>query len=432
MAGHERDRREEAEHARELHAFVLEVGRALVLAGTAVSETQERMTRIAEAGGARSARIVALPTALIVAFGRARWATIESIPQLQGTLRLDQISALYDLVKAAERGAVAPAEGLARMEAIRAMAPRHGVVVTIVGYVVMTIGLCLILNPSWTDVAIAALFGGFVGTVVHLTRERHALLVLTPVICAIAVSALTFEAVKHGIADPGLRTLIAPLVTFLPGGVLTTATVELASGEMVAGASRLVFGTLQLLLLAFGIVAGAELVGLPSESVIQDEHVNLLGWWAPWLGVFVFAIAASLWFSAPRGSFLWLLLVIFSAWIGQLIGDRFFGGDVSGFFGALLMTPIALWVASRPSGPPSQVTFLPAFWLLVPGALGLIGVTEVVGNPAAADVGDLVAPLGSIVAIALGVLCGVSLAHGLASATERAGGLLPAPSRRDN
>ena len=54
--------------------------------------------------------------------------------------------------------------------------------------------------------------------------------------------------------------------------MLTTATVELASGEMVAGASRLVFGGVQMLLLAFGIVAGVELAGLPSEAVAHDAR----------------------------------------------------------------------------------------------------------------------------------------------------------------
>ena len=95
--------------------------------------------------------------------------------------------------------------------------------------------------------AIAAGFGVLVGTFVLAARGRQTLTVLVPVLSAMAVSALSFEAVERGAADPGLRTLIAPLVTFLPGGVLTTATVELASGEMVAGASRLVFGSVQLL-----------------------------------------------------------------------------------------------------------------------------------------------------------------------------------------
>jgi len=34
----------------------------------------------------------------MIAFGRAGWATTESIPQLAGALRLDQISALYELI----------------------------------------------------------------------------------------------------------------------------------------------------------------------------------------------------------------------------------------------------------------------------------------------------------------------------------------------
>ena len=400
-----------AHDTRELHAFVLGVGRALSLAGAAVSETQERLTRIAAANGADDARIVVLPTALIVAFGPARWATIEAIPQLAGALRLDQISALYEVVKEAERGAIEPGDGLRRMQAIRAMEPRHGRVATVIGYAAMTVGLCLVLQPTLADVAVAAGFGVLVGCIVLLARGRPTLTVLVPVLAATVVSALAFELVKHGVADPGLRTLIAPLVTFLPGGVLTTATVELASGEMVAGASRLVFGTLQMLLLAFGIVAGAELAGLPGEDVLRDQHANLLGWWAPWLGVMVFGIAAALYFSAPHGALRWLLVVLLVAWLGQVVGDRLFGADVSGFFGALAMTPVALLVARLPSGPPSQVTFLPAFWLLVPGAIGLIGVTEVIGNPAAAGLQDLVTPLASIVSIALGVLCGVSLSR---------------------
>jgi len=40
--------------------------------------------------------------------------------------------------------------------------------------------------------------------------------VLVPVLSATAVSALSFEAVKHGVADPGLRALIAALVRSCP------------------------------------------------------------------------------------------------------------------------------------------------------------------------------------------------------------------------
>jgi hypothetical protein len=59
------------------------------------------------------------------------------------------------------------------------------------------------------------------------------------------------------------------------------------------------------------------------------------------------------------------------------------------------------------------LTFLPAFWLLVPGAAGLIGLTEAIGG--GGGVADFASALTSVVAIALGVLIGTALYRGLRS-----------------
>ena len=76
------------------------------------------------------------------------------------------------------------------------------------------------------------------------------------------------------------------------------------------------------------------------------------------------------------------------------------------FFGALVATPVATWVATRPSGPPSLATFLPAFWLLVPGAVGLIGMAEFVGSDREAGLNHFVNALITFLAIGTGVLVG--------------------------
>ncbi len=79
------------------------------------------------------------------------------------------------------------------------------------------------------------------------------------------MSAIAFLA--HGGNDAAsLRLTIPPLVTFLPGALLTMATVDLAMGETVTGASRFVAGLLQLALLGIGIVIGAEIVGNPTRG----------------------------------------------------------------------------------------------------------------------------------------------------------------------
>ena len=110
-----------------------------------------------------------------------------------------------------------------------------------------------------------------------------------------------------------------------------------------------------------------------------------------------FGVGAFVHFSGPPHSLGWLLIVIFSAWIGQQVGGHLVNDNLGAFFGALVATPVATWVATRPSGPPSLATFLPAFWLLVPGSMGLIGVTQILAKQSAGD-GTLLTAGVSIVA----------------------------------
>jgi uncharacterized membrane protein YjjB (DUF3815 family) len=75
---------------------------------------------------------------------------------------------------------------------------------------------------------------------------------------------------------------------------------------------------------------------------------------------------------------------------------------VSAFIAAAVMTPVVLAIDRRPAGPRAMVLFLPGFYLLVPGATGLIDVTESVSP--AFSTGSLLNTMLIVVAIALGVL----------------------------
>jgi uncharacterized membrane protein YjjB (DUF3815 family) len=297
------------------------------------------------------------------------------------------------------------------------MKPAFRPEVRVLGHGILTAGLSLLLQPTAGGMAVAFLLGILVGL---LKLPRLATLdLIFPVVAAFVVAATVFAITHHsGLGDNPVRVLIPPLATFLPGSVLTIATVELAAGQMISGASRLVTGMVQLGLLAFGIVAAATLIGV-HDSVLLDNPVDRLGPWAPWLGVLIVAIGDFLHFSAPRRSMFWILVVLYTAYAGQAIGGALFGGILSGFFGGLAMTPVVLWIDDRPYGAPSLVTFLPAFWLLVPGAVGLIGVTEIVGVDGAVGAEDLATALSSVVSIALGVLIG-SAAYHTATASVRA------------
>ena len=404
---------------RDLQQFLLYLGSALTAAGEAVNEIEDHLGRVASVYGAPHARFSVLPTYLVVALEPSRPATLEPTRQLRGGLRLDQTSALFAVLKAAEHAEMRPDDGIRRIREIVDSAPRFRSAVTLFGHLVLTVGICMVLQPTAGDLALAAAFGVLVAVLKRIGARWTSTQMIMPVGAAFVVGAVTFALSKQGWVDADVRSMVAPLVTFLPGAALTMAVVELSAAELVTGASRLVAGTLQLLLLSFGIVAAAQVVGLPTTDDLVDAPANQFGWWAPWLGVLLVGIGSYLYHSAPPRSLGWLCLVLYVGWTGQYLGNELFGAYLSGFFGALVMTPVAYLVARLPSGPPALVSFLPAFWLLVPGALGLIGLTEYIRQDAVAGIEDLVHTMASMIAVALGVLCGYPLYRSLAATLGR-------------
>jgi uncharacterized membrane protein YjjB (DUF3815 family) len=217
----------------------------------------------------------------------------------------------------------------------------------------------------------SAMFGALVGLMELRARTAPTLRALLPITAATLVSLIliAFAVAPDTTTQESLRALIPPLVTFLPGGLITSATLDLAAGHVVSGASRLVAGTMQLVLLTLGIAIGAMLAGVNVGAATTDTPINTLGPWAPWLGAIVFGLGCYLRFSGPPHSLGWLLVVLLTALIGEQLGAKLLSSQLGGFVGAFVMTPVAAWVEGRPSGPPSLATLMPAFWLLVPGAV---------------------------------------------------------------
>ena len=369
----------------------------------AVSLIQDRLRSVAAAYGYPHARISLFPTLIIVALRDGEPATVGTIDSVR-QLRLDQASEVIAVARRTERAELAPAEALAKLREILASRPRFGPTAYIASHGVLTIGLGLVIHPAAVELWVYAALGILVGAMKAWAQRRGATGYLLAVVAAAVVSAIAFLS-QGGDDAASLRLTIPPLVTFLPGALLTMATVDLAMGETITGASRFVAGLLQLALLAIGIVVGAELVGDPSSGPVAGS-ADTLGSWAPWVGVAIFGVGVYVHNCAPRGSLGWLLVVLFAAWTGQLAGERILDPTLSGFIGAAVMVPVAHLVARAAHAPPAHVMFLPAFWLLVPGAIGLIGITEIVGENADAGSENFLSALVSVPSIALGILVG--------------------------
>jgi len=388
--------------------LMLRLGKAELASGEAVTQVELFMRRMARAYGVGDARIIVLPTAIFVTVeeGDEDRTVLSEGPR--ENLRLDQVADVYALADEAQRGTLEPADGLLRLTEILRRPSRFRPLVVVLGHAILTVGLALILLPTFTNLLAAAVLGALVGGVKMLNRDQPVLSIPMPVVAALMVSALVFLAVHYGLKVNPVQLLIPPLVTFLPGAMLTLAMVELAYGDMVSGTSRLITGFVQLVLLAFGIAAGAALVGVSSEALLATSVEVGIEPWAAWLGVLVFGVGVYLHFSAPRWSLLWMLLVLFLAFAAQKAGGLLFGTQISGFFGTLVATPIGYLIQLRFRGPPAMVTFLPSFWLVVPGSFGLVSVTRMFTDRAA-GLDGMVTAVFVVASIALGCLVGASL-----------------------
>jgi uncharacterized membrane protein YjjB (DUF3815 family) len=284
---------------------------------------------------------------------------------------------------------------------------------------VLTLGLGLMLNPSASALPVYVGLGLLVG-VLRVWSERNTVVALIfPVLAAFTVTWAAFTLAQPVLDAWPLDIVIPSLVTLLPGAALTMATIELAAGSVISGSTRLVYGLERLLLLTFGIALGIEVAGLPDVH----ERAASLGSWAPWVGVLVFGVGHYLDSSLRWRSFLWVLLVLYVAYLVQAGSGLVLGSLGASFVAGAVVLPVAYAAQERPSGPPVPVTFLPAFWMLVPGALGLQGVAEIVGTDAASGLGDFLNALLTIVAIAVGVLVGAGLSERVGRATSTWRGL---------
>ena len=321
-------------------------------------------------------------------------------------VRYDQSFQLAKLVARAPSGSVTPEEGMAELDRIRHQQRRFPVWVTIFGYAVQSAGLALILQPTPWSLVGAATLGLLVGALSVLGRRVEAVGYLLPTICSflVALIVFTFNNRWHVGAD-SLRALAAPLATFLPGAAITLAVIELSTQHVVSGASRLVAGFMQIAQLAFGILIAAQLAGIAETNLVTTE-VNRLGPWAPLLGVVIYGLGAMLYFGPPTSFLPWMLLMLLTAYGGQWVGNAVLGSYASGFGGGLTLIICALAISHRPNTPPTVSLVVPGFWLLVPGSLGFMGVTQLLGTH---STGIFTATLISMMSIAVGVQTGLLL-----------------------
>jgi len=384
------------------------LGRLLLASGDAVSDINLKLRSIANVWGAPEAQFIVMPNLMMASFDPDRPAHIMSRDLATDQLRIDQVIKVMQLAKVAEKGNVGPGEMVRRLDEVERSKRKRPVLPEVVGNVIMTFGFALLFRPDEASFLLYLVLGTLIGLMMAFSRKLAGVSTVMPVAVSFVASIVAFSVTGDRYDSAPIEALIPALVVLLPGALLTMSAVDLASGEVVSGSSRFLEGMLQLSLLAFGIFAAASLMGVQASAT--EAHGSGFGAWAPWVGVPVFVIGISLHEAAPRRMVPWLLLVLYAAYGAQVAGDAMFGPILSGFVATLVVVPLVQYLERFDSAPPAFALFLPAFLMLVPGSLGLLGVTELASiQPTNGGMGGIVSTLSAIISIALGLLVGTKV-----------------------
>ncbi|MBP1325895.1 uncharacterized membrane protein YjjP (DUF1212 family) [Leucobacter exalbidus] len=388
-----------------------EIGAALLVSEQATSDVESTLIDLANAYGRPELRIFVLPTVVLIEDPGTTPLQTAMLPATKDDLRLDQAGAVEQLVRTAFQERTPPDEVVAQIAKISAEPSRFGPVLTVLGYTLLTIGFGLVLNPTATALPVYVALGLLVGIIVQVGSHVKTLSLILPVFTAFAVTIVIALVVKPIVHDDVLRLVAPSLVSFLPGMTLTVAAVELTSGQVMAGASRMVFGIARLGLLAFGVYAGLQVAG---ESAATTHTPVQLGAWAPWVGILLVSIGYFLFSAAPKRSLPWLLFALVVAYSAQLLGNLWVGAELSGLIGALVVIPVVTLAGRLRSAPSLAVMLTCAYWLLVPGAMGFMGLSEAASGKAGAT-GTILQTFGSLIAISIGMVLGAGLSRDISS-----------------
>ena len=334
---------------------LLLLGAAGLAGGRPVDEVEDELRRMGAVLGVPDAQCAATPTGLFVSLGSDEAAGFQSVG---APLRFDQTAAVSRIVDRVLDGGLDADGAVAELQRVLAAPPLVPRWVAAAALVPVTVGIGLILQPSPANLLAArAVLGARRAADRARRRARRWPARCCPSSRPSRVGCAIFLAAEADLLEGPLRTLLPPLAVLLPGALIVTGMSELAAGAMVAGTSRLVFGSVQLLLFTFGLLAAVRVVGV-STADLSNVRVDDLGGWAPWAGLLLLGVGVRLNVSAPPAALPWMLGLLALTFLAQTAGQEIYGAPVGGFAGGLTAALGAALV--KPARRPAVAGRVPA------------------------------------------------------------------------
>jgi len=363
--------------------FLLDVLRALHAHGMPSHRLEAMADALAEHLDTE-AHFFTTPTALFVALGPAPAQRTYLVRADEGEIDLAKLRTLDEIANDVAEGRATPAEGSRRVESVLAR-PSPPAPVSLAAHASLAAGAAVLLGGGVHEAAVASISGLAVGLLDLVALHSQALRRLFLPSAALAsasvaaLATLVWPELARSVAT------VAGLIILVPGFALTTAMIEIATGHLVSGTSRLSKALVAFLLLGLGAALGAELGELVPAVTSGGEAARLGAGWT-WGAALVSLPALGVLLRAdPRDAvaFGGAALVAFGA--VQLASLRLEPALAAGA-GALVLGLLGNAFA-RYRDRPAAIVLVPGLLLLVPGSLGFRSVTHFLADDVLVAVG---------------------------------------------
>lgn len=359
--------------------------------------------------------VFSTPTSVTIGFGEEGEQHVVLIRVQPDEINLSRLIEVDAIGAQVGCGELTASEGTRALRRAVRRRPRFDAATSLASVAVASGCAARFFNGGWNEIWAATILGFVVGAVVMLSTSSARSARLVDFLSGFIAATLAWiVAGLTGAIEPFITTLAAVIV-LIPGLSITVAVSELSTRNLVSGTARLTGAITILLLLAFGVAVGGQTgayIMTGDRAGIGEIATEPLAAWTIVPTLIIASAAFVVIFHARWRDYVPIVVValagFFAARAASTSTPEYSGGGVDlaalagGFTVALLSNA---W--SRLRDLPSAVTALPGLILLVPGSIGMRGVTSLLAD----DLDSGVATSFKMLITAVSLVAGLLIAH---------------------
>lgn len=373
---------------------------------------EEQLEKVGESYGYKDTLAVVNSQSAVVQVSNQQVIAKCGIPDVPPLFKVPKLKKWYHNVI---QGKFNPEQARKELNSIKEAPDLYSGILRLLGVVLLAVAFSFDVVGTWEGIYVAAITGIPAGICLLATGWIKGFNKIAGLTATFIVGVMVMIAYKFGwvTAAPGLL-LIAATFVFIPGDSISTQALEMAAGRWGPGVDRLFYSVMVLALQVIGVILAIIVTQSATSEVFPAAATSDFAWWVIYPVSLIFLLGNMLAFQIRLKDYIPALIILLLTRVAAQLGTMAYGEFVGTVAGMLVATVAAIWYDKQSvDHSPAYVFIITPIFALSPGSHGLRSLECWVTGNEITGVNNL-ATLGSVLlAIAIGILLGSMLMHGM-------------------